>query len=69
MKIEAKDLGIKYNNKFEISPSFDLSFDFEKLNSTDLLEDSYKSKDIDFEELDISYKMFLTFSAVHLRLK
>lgn len=69
MTIIAKDLGIKYNNNFEIAPSFDLTVLFEKVNYSPYLEDSYCSKGINFEELDISYYINLNFSPVHFRFR
>lgn len=65
-----KDMGITSdNNKFEVAPSFDMKVIFEKLNYTPLLENNYTSKDIDFVQLDISYKISITFSPVIMRLK
>lgn len=61
--IEMKDMGIGYSsNQFEIAPSFDMKLIFEKMNYSPLLIESYSSKDIDFTELDISYKISINFS-------
>jgi hypothetical protein len=52
MKIEAKELGIKYKDfngsVFQIAPSFDMNIYFEKINYTPKLEDQYQSRNIDF---------------------
>ena len=65
-----KDMGIRFDsNKFEIAPSNDIKVNFEKLNHSDLLEDSYNSKNMDFTELDISYKIEMNFSALIMHLK
>ena len=68
--IDMKDMGIRYDsNKFELAPSFDMRIIFEKLNYTPLLEDSFNSKNIDFTELDISYKININFSALIMHLR
>lgn len=56
--IDMTQMSIKYDsNQFQIAPSLNLNIIFEKLNYSPLLEESYTSKDIDFLELDISYKI------------
>ena len=70
--IDMKDMGIfKYENltqKFEIAPSYDMKVIFEKLNYSPWLEDSFSSKEIDFTELDISYKISINFSPLIMHL-
>ncbi len=68
--IDMSQMSIKYDsNQFEIAPSFNLNIAFEKLNYTPLLEESYISKDIDFLELDISYKIQMKFSPLIMHLR
>ena len=64
-----KDLGIRYNNEFEIAQSFDMKIAFEKLNPTPLMADNYQSTVLDFNELDISYNITLNFSPLIMHVK
>jgi len=48
LKIDAKDLGIKYApDMVEVTPSFDMQILFERLNYSPLIQKGYLSPEID----------------------
>eukprot|EP00347_Sterkiella_histriomuscorum_P000566 403375355 len=68
--IDMKEMGIRFDhNRFEIAPSYDMKIVFEKLNQSPYLEESFNSKHIDFTDLDISYKIQISFSALVMHLR
>ena len=62
-------MGFRHNKDFEITSPFGMKIVFEKLNPTELMLDNYRSDHLDFEELDISYKISINFTPLIMHLK
>jgi hypothetical protein len=67
--IEMNEMGFRHNKDFEITSPFGMKIVFEKLNPTELMLDNYRSDHLDFEELDISYKISINFTPLIMHLK